>query len=58
MYHCFAVGIHIYYHSNLSVVERCRDKHAPGSAIFSTDYPHTYGWAHRISAKHKTAIQA
>ena len=47
-YHAFCVGIHLYYNPNYETVEHYRDKHAPDARIFAVEYPHHYGWAHRL----------
>jgi hypothetical protein len=47
-YHCISIGVHIYFSTNLSKVEKFRDKYSPKAYIFTSDYPRTYGFAHRI----------
>ena len=49
MYYCIEIFCcHVYYSKVLADVEAFRDKHSPESNIWETEYPHTYGFAHRI----------
>jgi hypothetical protein len=50
-YYCFAADIHVYFVTmsdrNLTRLTELRDRIRPGSDIFQTNYPQTYGIPHR-----------